>query len=436
MRIYSTVYNNDRIEQSSFQKEFDMTSFKQSLMINVYPEVAYNTFLGFGGALTEAAAYSYSLLDEQGRKELIEAYYGKDGLGYNHARIHLDSCDFCLSNYCSKEDEESAFSLERDEKYILPFLRDVEKTKTLQYMISPWSPPAYMKDTKERNRGGKLLREYYQAYAEHFCTYIEAYLSRGLAISYLSVQNEPQKAMKWDSCIYTPAEEAEFLSDYLYPEMKRRGLEKIKRLVFDHNRDRLYERMRDIMAVIRDPSSVSGIAYHWYTGDHFENIRILNERFPNMLSVFSEGCVEYSHFGKAQETVHAEKYAYNILNCLKNGCQLFLDWNVLLDSTGGPNHVGNLCAAPIMLDENNRLTYHASYFAIGNFSKYIKNGATRLGTSGFTDEIGHVAFQNPDGEIVVVLLNRQERDIECNLRMNDAYTQLKMPAKSIFTVVI
>ncbi len=436
MKIYSTIYNNDSIEQSTFEKEFDMTNFKQSLMINVYPELEYNTFLGFGGALTEAAAYSYSLMNEADREKLIGAYYGEDGLGYNHARIHLDSCDFCLSNYCSKESEDSEFTLKNDEKYIIPFLRAIEQKKTLKYMISPWSPPAYMKDTKERNRGGRLLHEYYQACAEHYCTYIEEYIKMGFDIEYMSVQNEPQKAMKWDSCIYTPAEEAEFLSEYLYPEMKKRGLENVKRLIFDHNRERLYERMRDVMAVVKDKSSVSGIAYHWYTGDHFENIRIVNERFPNMLSVFSEGCVEYSHFGKNQETVHAEKYAYNILSCLKNGCNIFFDWNVLLDSNGGPNHVGNFCAAPVMLDENNKMVYHSSYYAIGNFSKYIKAGAKRLATSSFTDEIDNVAFKNPNGEIVVVLLNRKEYDIPCNLRMNDTYTQLSIPAKSIYTVVI
>ncbi len=436
MKIYCTNYSNDKISQNTIIKEFDTSNLKERLMINIYPEVEYNTFLGFGGALTEAAAYAYSLMNNQEKEKFIEACYGESGLGYKFGRLSVDSCDFALGNYCAKQSEDSEFTLENDERYILPLLRDVEKTYKLRYMLSPWSPPAYMKDTKERNKGGKLLPEYYQAWAEHFCTYIEEYIKMGFDISCLSVQNEPNATQRWDSCIYTPSEEAKFLSDFLYPEMKKRGLDGIARLVWDHNRERLYERLRDIMAEVSDRESVSGVAYHWYSGDHFENIRIANDMFPNMLSVFSEGCVEYSHFGKNQETVHAEKYAYNILNCLKNGCNMFLDWNVLLDSMGGPNHVGNFCAAPIMLDSHNNLSYHSSYYAIASFSKYIKQGAVRLGTSSFTDELENVAFKNPNGEIVIVLLNRREYSIDFNLRMNNTYTELNIPAKSIYTIVI
>ncbi len=437
MKIYNSIYKDDRLVQSETVKEFDKSDSKMSKLINVYPEVEYTKFFGFGGAVTESSGYCYSLLDDEEKKKLIDCYYGEDGLGYLYARVSIDSCDFCLSNYCSKADEQSDFTLERDEKYILPLLREIEKTKKLTYLMSPWSPPAYMKDTKNRNKGGKLLRAYYGACAEHYCTYIQAYLDMGFDIRYMTMQNEPNSAQMWDSCQFTAEEEADFLSGYLYPEMKKRGLDqRIKRLVWDHNRVRVYERLRDIINRVEDEKAVDGVAYHWYSGDHFDQLRMVRERYPDKLSVFSEGCVEYSHYGKSQESEHAEKYAYNIINNLKNGCSLFFDWNILLDREGGPNHVGNLCAAPIMLDDNGKLCLHTSYYIIAHFSKHLKPGAVCIGTSSYSDRIEHVAFKNPDGQILVFLLNRSEEELPFNLRLNGEYTDLTLPSKSVSTIVI
>ncbi len=436
MKIYESVYKDNSLSQREYSAEFDKSDYVEANLINIYPDEEYGKFYGFGGAVTEASAYSYSLLDDADKAKLIEAYYGESGLGYNYARLSIDSCDFCLSNYCSKESEDGEFSLARDEKYILPFMRDIEKITKLQYMMSPWSPPAYMKSTGERNKGGKLLKEYYQACAEHYCTYIEKYLEMGFDIKCMSVQNEPLAVQTWDSCVYTTEEEGEFLSKYLFPEMKKRGLEDIKRLVWDHNRERLFERLRDIVKQVGDIPCVDGVAYHWYSGDHFEQIKMVSEKYPYMLSVFSEGCVEYSVFGKDQDTVHAEKYAYNILSCLKNGCNLFLDWNILLDSKGGPNHVGNFCAAPIMLDDNNSFYCKVSYYMIGHFSRFIKAGAKRVATSSFTDAIDHVAFKNTNGEVVVVLLNRRNIDIPFKLRRGDKYSNITIKGKSIVTITL
>ncbi len=265
---------------------------------------------------------------------------------------------------------------------------------------------------------------------------IEKYLEMGFDIKCMSVQNEPLAVQTWDSCVYTTEEEGEFLSKYLFPEMKKRGLEDIKRLVWDHNRERLFERLRDIVKQVGDIPCVDGVAYHWYSGDHFEQIKMVSEKYPYMLSVFSEGCVEYSVFGKDQDTVHAEKYAYNILSCLKNGCNLFLDWNILLDSKGGPNHVGNFCAAPIMLDDNNSFYCKVSYYMIGHFSRFIKAGAKRVATSSFTDAIDHVAFKNTNGEVVVVLLNRRNIDIPFKLRRGDKYSNITIKGKSIVTITL
>ncbi len=183
MKIYESVYKDNSLSQREYSAEFDKSDYVEANLINIYPDEEYGKFYGFGGAVTEASAYSYSLLDDADKAKLIEAYYGESGLGYNYARLSIDSCDFCLSNYCSKESEDGEFSLARDEKYILPFMRDIEKITKLQYMMSPWSPPAYMKSTGERNKGGKLLKEYYQACAEHYCTYTKTFRCSDLGLS-------------------------------------------------------------------------------------------------------------------------------------------------------------------------------------------------------------------------------------------------------------
>ncbi len=436
MKLFKTTYKTEILTTEEYELEFENDTEAEDGNVNIYPEVKYQTFHGFGGAVTEASAYAYSFLSEDDKKAFIEGYFGKDGLNYSHGRLHLDSCDFSLSNYSAKENADSEFSLERDEKYILPLLREIEKSKKLKYMMSPWSPPAYMKTNGEKNHGGKLKKEFYAEWASYMCTYIEEYIKMGFDISMLSIQNEPMATQTWDSCIYSAEEEAEFLSDYLYPEMKKRGLSDVKRLVWDHNRIRVYERFNDIVKAAGGTEGIDGYAYHWYCGDYFEHLQMLREIYPDMLSVFSEGCVEYSNYKKGDSWVHAEKYAYNILNCLKNGCNLFLDWNILLDNIGGPNHVGNYCDAPMMLDEENNLKKKPSYYMIGHFSKHINAGARRVAISSYTENLDYVAFENPNGEIVAVILNRQDREQKFVLRANGKSKELSLDAKSILTVKI
>lgn len=436
MKVYKTNYRYGELKTIISEVHLDSEEYLEWGLINLYPEIKYQTFYGFGGAVTESSAYAYSLMNEEDKKAFIKAYYGEDGLKYNYARLHIDSCDFCLGNYSAKELPDDEFSLERDKQYIIPLLKEIEKTKKLKYMMSPWSPPGYMKTTGKRNGGGKLLKQYYSAWAEHVATYLAKYIEMGFDVSMVSVQNEANANTRWDACTYTAEEEGVFLRDYLYPELKSRGLEDIKRIIWDHNRERAYERLRDTLEVVGNTNCIDGVAYHWYSGNYFENLQMIYERYPNIISIMSEGCIEaYHNYKEENAWAYAERYAYNILSCLKNGCNLFLDWNILLDNKGGPNHVGNYCAAPMMLDENNRLTKKIMFDMIGHFSKYIQVGAKRIGISGYTDKLDYVAFKNPNGEFVVVVLNRRDEDLEFYLRINNKHTKIEIPQKSIITLV-
>lgn len=213
-------------------------------MLNLYPQMRYQKAEGFGGAITESAGYIFSMMEENQKREMLQQYFGKENMKYSLVRIPIDSCDFSLGHYEAdpwEDDEEfKKFSFERVEKYILPLLDAAEKTYggKLNIMLSPWSPPAYMKTNGDRNHGGKLKEKYRRRWAEYLCRYIREYKERGYQVKAMTLQNEPKAVQTWDSCIFTAEEQKEFLRDYMWPAMKTNHLEDIEIYIWDHNKER------------------------------------------------------------------------------------------------------------------------------------------------------------------------------------------------------
>lgn len=225
-------------------------------LLNLYPDIRYQTIDGFGGAITEAAGSVLRQMPEETVEKILQGYFGAEGLRYNFVRTHLDSCDFSLGNYSAVTDpqdkEFKTFSLARDEKYILPYIQLAEQYAghKIGVMLTPWSPPAFMKTNNDRNHGGKLLPEYADAWANYICRYIKKYESHGITVEFLTVQNEPHATQTWDSCRYTHEEEREFLEKHLYPALQEAGLGKIKINMWDHNKERLFDCANDMMTVL------------------------------------------------------------------------------------------------------------------------------------------------------------------------------------------
>lgn len=408
-------------------------------VLNVYPEITGQTVEGFGGAFTEAAAESFLSLDEEAREEFLEGYFGAEGLCYSLGRIHMNSCDFALGNYTYVEEGDETletFNIEHDRRAIIPLVKKAMECAggELSLLVSPWSPPAYMKTNGEMNHGGKLKKEYYKLWAQYYVKFILACKEEGLTIRYLTVQNEPAAVQTWDSCIYTGTEEGSFAADFLCPALREAGLSEIQVFIWDHNKEDMYARAKESFQVPGCRDAVSGVAVHWYTGDHFDGIRAVKQMYPEKKIFFTEGCVEYSRFDEAAEVQHGEMYAHDMLGNLKAGVEAVLDWNLLLDEKGGPNHVGNYCAAPVMCDGQGGLQKKLSYYYIGHFSRYIKPGAKQLMTSCYTDGVECLAFLNPDGERVVIILNRQDKDFELSLRENGQGVSCVAGAHSIKTI--
>lgn len=437
----TTVFSHGRRVEQRQHFAFAASQGTENQVINLYLDRQYQALEGFGGAFTDSAGYVFSLMPPDLQQRLLETYYGADGIGYTLGRTHMDSCDFSLAHYEAMSDaadtDMASFSLKRGSQYILPLLHRAQEVhcSRIPMMVAPWSPPAFMKTTGERNGGGELKPEYHGFWANYLCRYMEELRKVGCDVRRMTVQNEPKAVQTWDSCIYTTAQEKEFIRDYLYPALREHGLDDVEIYLWDHNKERVYERVRDIMDThMRD--MVAGVAFHWYSGDHFEALDMVREAYPDLKMAQTEACIEYTHFGTGNTLANAQKYAHDLIGDLNAGMSAFYDWNLVLDENGGPNHVGNFCDAPLLyhtdtgvLEERNSLSY------IAHFSRYIKPGARRIGFSRYTDAVEVTAFQNPDGSIATVLLNRTDDLLPAVIRLHGQETLLHVLPQSITTAV-
>ena len=409
-------------------------------LVKVYPEETRQNILGFGGAFTEAAAATYSSMSEESKKKVMDLYFSAEGNAYNFCRTHIQSCDFALGNYAYIEDpkdkELTTFSLERDEQTLIPFIKDALAINSqIQLLASPWSPPAFMKTNGEMNHGGALKKEYYQMWADMVAKYVEEYEKRGIKVSRITVQNEPKATQTWDSCLYSATEEGEFAVEYLRKSLNARGYDDLKIAIWDHNKDCILERATETFAVAGAKESIDGIAFHWYTGDHFEALDAVHQKYPEKELIFTEGCVEYSRFNNNNQVKNAEMYLHDMIGNLNQGTNGYIDWNLILDKKGGPNHVGNFCDAPIMYDEaEDKIDVKLSYYYIGHLSRFVQPGAKRVLVSRYTDQLDAVGFVNPDGQKVLVLLNKSEQDQKFQVCVGTQVCDMELDAHSVVTM--
>lgn len=407
--------------------------------VSIFPGCRYQRFEGFGGAFTEAAAYNWAGLPEGKRQEFLDAYFGPEGLGYTQGRVHMGSCDFALGNYaCQSGEEDEGFDTSRDDRYLIPMIRAAQETagSPIGLLLSPWSPPGFMKTNGDMNHGGTLKPEYRARWAACMARYAAHYRSNQCDVRRMTVQNEPAAVQTWDSCLYSGAEEGEFAAQYLAPALEAAGCGHVKLLAWDHNKEVLPYRGAETLSVPGAAEAVSGFAVHWYTGDHFDALRAAGAMWPDKELWFTEGCVEYSRFDGMTMLEKAEMYAHDILGNLNGGIHGSLDWNLLLDARGGPNHVGNFCEAPVMLTGDGQdFTCMAEYWYIGQFSRFIRPGAVRLGVSAWTAEVEAVAFENVDGSRTAVLLNRTNGDSPVSLTQDGTEgCSFTLEAHSIATI--
>jgi glucosylceramidase len=299
-----------------------------------------------------------------------------------------------------------------------------------------------MKTNNDVLHGGKLKTQFAQSWANFYVKFINTYEKEGIPVWGLSVQNEPMATQSWESCLYTADDERVFIKKYLGPTLAKAGLGSKKLMAWDHNRDLMYQQASTIL---EDPDAakyVWGIAYHWYetwtgAGQNFENERRVHEAFPDKNLMFTEGCVEKFDFSRLHDWALGERYGLSMINDFNAGTVGWTDWNVLLDEKGGPNHVGNYCFAPIHADtRTGELIYTNAFYYIGQISKFVKPGAKRITSSASRDKLLTTAFQNPDGKVVVVVMNSSDDKIPYLLWIKGKAAKTEALPHSMSTLVV
>jgi glucosylceramidase len=447
---YTTAAHTDsRFAQGA---ELSFKAYPQPLetepTIFIDPANTFQTFLGIGGALTDAAAETFAKLPKDKQQELLTAYYDpRKGIGYTLARTNIHSCDFSSDSYTyvSENDKDlKSFSVAHDEQYRIPLIKQAMAAAggKLRLFVSPWSPPAFMKDNNDLLHGGHLKAEFKQSWANYFVKFIKTYEAKGIPVWGLSVQNEPMAKQRWESCVYTAEEERDFIKGYLGPTLQKQGLAGKKLIAWDHNRDLMYQRASVILSDAEAAKYVWGIGFHWYetwTGGpmQFENLKLVSQAFRGKNLLFTEGCKEAFNMDSVNNWSLGERYGYSMINDFNNGTVGWTDWNILLDEKGGPNHVGNFCFAPVHADtRNGQLIYTNAYYYIGHFSKFIHPGAKRIAASSNRAQLQTTAFANTDGSIAVVVMNTTDKKIPYHLWLKGNAADAESLPHSITTLIV
>ena len=435
-------------ERLSFVGEMTFEPFHQPdehfPTIILDPNRTFQTIVGFGGSLTDASAETIAKLPKDKQQEILTAYFdSEEGIGYTFCRTHINSCDFSSESYAYSEVQGDIhlehFSIAHDMTYRIPFIKSAMDIAGDDFKLfaSPWSPPAWMKTNNHMLRGGELKPEHYQVWADYFVKFIQSYEREGIPIWGLTIQNEPMAVQTWESCIYTAEQERDFVKHNLGPTLEKNNMLDKKVIIWDHNRGIMNQRAK---VVYDDPEAskyVWGTGFHWYSGDHFDNVKLHAEAFPDKKLVFTEGCVYPFSWEHMDEWHWGERYGESIIHDLNNGTVGWVDWNILLDETGGPNHVANFCYAPIIGDtRTGEVHYMNSYYYMGHFSKYIKAGAKRIICAANNDDILATAFRNPDGTLAAVVMNQTDRDMEYKVWIEGEGIETAIPSHSIATLII
>lgn len=421
--------------------------FENEVSVFIDPGKTFQTYFGTGAALTDASAETFYKLPKEKQQEILTAFFDKEkGIGYTVARTNINSCDFSsdMYTYVAENDKDlKTFNIAHDRKYKIPFIKEAMKAAggKLNLFASPWSPPAWMKDNNNMLQGGKLKPEYYNSWAMYYTKFIKEYEKEGIPVWGISIQNEPMATQRWESCLYTAQEETDFLKNHLGPTMEKEGLKDKKIIVWDHNRDLIYQRAQ---TYFNDPEAAKyawGIGFHWYEDwsggtPMYENLRRVYEAYPDKHIFFTEGCAESFNASRYNAWVLGEEYGRSMINDYNNGMVGFTDWNIILDETGGPNHVQNFCFAPIHGDtKTGQITYTNSFYYIGHFSKFIQPGAKRIAATASRSQLLTTAFRNEDGKTVVIVMNQGNAKTKYSLWINGKAAETEALPHSISTLI-
>lgn len=467
IKVYETSESGNKLKEIN-----EFTDAQNKVEISINPEEKFQTITGFGGSFTEASAYLLNRLSKENRKKVLDAYFSEEGAKYSLTRTHIASCDFSLSNYTYAKVVNDLlmehFTIEDDKDDLIPMILEAKAISKDGFNIisSPWSCPPWMKDNKNYV-GGKLLPEFNDAFALYFSKYLDAYKKEGIDIWGVTVINEPHgNGNNWESTHFSPDEMTLFVQNHLGPKLEKDGWKDVKIFGYDQNRAGLPEWVDAMYKNEETSKYFAGTAIHWYesTYDFFpEQLQFAHEKAPNKYLIETEGCVdsEIPHWqddawywkkeatdwgwdwaSEKEKHLHPKyapvnRYATDIIGCLNNWVDGWVDWNMVLDRQGGPNWFKNWCVAPVIVDpEKDEVYFTPLYYVMAHFSKFMRPGAIKIGCSISNNELMASAVKNLDGTIAVAIFNPTEKEQTIELNYNNQKKNSSISAKALQTVVI
>ncbi len=397
---------------------FHAAGTTEAVTVTVNPSQTYQTMVGFGGSFTDAGAWSLNYLNATDRAAVLAAYFGPSGANYQVCRSQMGASDF--SNVLYSYDDNggdyslSKFSIAHDSVYILRWEKEaVALNPNLKIFGSPWSAPGWMKDNNSMDNFGNLLANCDTTWALYFVKWYQAYKAAGVTPWGATIQNEPAANQTWPSMQWTATGERDFMKNYLGPMLARHNLgPSVLNIMFlDHNRDMMVAWAQTFYSDATVTGMVWGEAIHWYDYQNlFSAVNSVYTTYANLHKhiLATEQCI--THFDQNNPPSwqnSAELYAHDIWGDCTNGCEGWVDWNMILDQQGGPNVSSNWCDAGILINTATKTyQFRPIYYAMAQYSKYVKPGAVRIGctsTGSQTPEL--MAFKNPDSTIVVIAHN-------------------------------
>ncbi|WP_218599273.1 glycoside hydrolase family 30 beta sandwich domain-containing protein [Polaribacter sp. NJDZ03] len=450
----------------------DFIPAENAATITLNPDKTFQTITGFGGAFTESSAYLLNKLSQKNRDTIIQAYFSEEGANYSLTRTHMNSCDFSLSQYSYSPVADDVnlehFTIKDDMDDLIPMIKDAMKASKDGFKIfaSPWTAAPWMKDNNKWV-GGKLLPKYYDTWALFFSKYIDAYEAEGIDIWGFTVENEPHgNGNNWESMHFTPKEMTDFVEFHLGPKLEKDGYGDKIILGYDQNREGLKEWVDEMYRSENSSKYFDGTAIHWYESTYEvfpEALQYAHNKAPEKYLIETEGCIDSeipvwqddAWYWKKEATdwgydwrepenkyLHPKyapvnRYARDIIGCLNNWVDGWVDWNMVLDTKGGPNWFENWCVAPVIVDpEKDEVYFTPLYYTMAHFSKYIRPEAKVIGLENSDKELQVTAAQNPDGSIAVVVFNEGKTKKSFKVLLGEKETLINIDAQALQTVMI
>lgn len=405
-------------------------------IIEVDPRQTFQSMEGFGFTLTGGSASLINALPEPQKGALLQELFSEEGLRTSYLRISVGASDLSAEPFTYNEVPEGEtdtglrnFSLEKEKADLLPILKKIVAIRPeLKIMGSPWSAPRWMK-TRFSFLGGSLKPEYYKVYADYFVKYIQAMEADGIAMEAITVQNEPLHPGNNPSMYMEAGEQNEFIKSYLGPAFSKAGIP-TKIIIYDHNLDK----PEYPISILNDPETrkfVAGSAFHLYAGD-IQNMSKVHFAHPDKHVYFTEQWIGGPGDFARDFSWHLENL---IIGAPRNWSRNVLEWNLASDDSYEPHTPDGGCTNCLgaLTISRGRVKRNTAYYVIGHASRFVPPGSVRI-YSNLPKELPNVAFQTPEGKLVLIVLNKgkSRRDFAIKFKGNTASAALEPGAAGTF----